>query len=750
MTETLFSRLDAQLPVQAQITRVSQPVTALRSAKWLDPQLGELLAQIKPQAGLPRAQLTVPVAPSDALADTMVFEAPADATQRFYLPRYAVATQATDRGTQFRVRLTRQDPGTRISVVVQPSMAPEVASVAPDAAPLTHDVTGVLSFEVPGGGMKREWVFTDRRDLPDGIELSVVVPALSDRDEVFNALTVASAGCTFTVRRTITVAVPTGTEPAQPGVRPRFPVDVPMQRFPRVGGGDGGVVQPQLVNWRRPPIRIPLEQPPIDQPDPVRLARVDFARVDFARRGLALGSFRRPFPVEEEPAGQPTPGETLFRATTRSLDQQQTPTPFVFSKDVHPYIYGDITGAGTQGGLVLEQLAFGGRHHSYYFAAGRPEVVYYLPDAFKLARTPEAPHPPMMSVTFESNDGTPANTSTTVVFAASAVASPARLLDAARQLAARAGVAVAGMDLQPFLADSSRLTLRVSLPGAAGSSTVLDDARIDLRTALSAGFKLPLAAFQSMFDRLNGADPRLFDGEVEVRLDRPDRAAEKVPLVVNMGDLAGALVDVTPVRQAADPRYQVTIANAIESPVRLDTVAALLPQSAGPLTAELQPSPAGTTLAAGASLTATVVPERTPDEPEVLPEVTIVDATVTPDARALWDAICDDTTSYLTREITVKAPAQLFAPGPDGSQILAVVIELGGLAGGLTKTVELSADALSAPAAINAPIADLVLRTADPGQYRYRVSTVRADRVTDGDWRTRSSEILWIVTADVT
>ncbi|MFT3861563.1 hypothetical protein [Micropruina sp.] len=740
MTETLFTRLDTRLSLQTPITR-AEPVTALRSAKWLDPHLGELLAQIKPQPGLPRTQQTVPIAPSDALDDAMLFEAPANPGQRFYLPRYSLATQLTDRGTQVRVRLTRQDPGARISVVVQTSMPPELAAVAPDATPLAHEVTGVLSFEVPGGGMKREWVCTDRHDLPDGIELSVVVPTVSDLGEVYNALTDASAGCSFTVRRTITVAIPTGTAPVEQGQRPRFPVDVPVHVPPVTG--DSGVVEPEVVNWRRPPIRIPLHQPSIEQPEGA------IAGVRLASHTLRPGGPRW-HPIDEDPGPQTSPGETLFRATTRSLDQMLTPTPFVFSKDLHPYIYGDITGAGTQGGLVLEQIAFGDRHHSYYFAADRPEVAYYLPDAFKLARTPEAPHPPMMSVTFDSSDGTAATTSTTVVFAASAVASPARLLDAATQLAARAGVAAPAMELQPFMADSSRLTLRVSLPGAAGSSTVLEDARIDLRTALSAGFKLPLAAFQSMFDRLNGADPRLFDGEVEVRLDRPDRAAEKVPVVVNMADLAGALVDVTPVRQPADPRYQVTIANAIESPVRLDTLVARLPQSTGPLAAALQPSPAGETLAPGGSLTATVTPERTPDEPEVLPEVSVVDATVTPDAGALWDAICDDTTSYLTREVTVKAPAQLFTPGDDGSRILALVIELGGLTGGLTKTVELSAETLSALATINAPIADLVLRTTDPGQYRYRVSTVRADRVTDGQWHERSAEILWIVSADVT
>lgn len=755
MTESLFHAMVAK-PMQLQAVTMSQPVTALAAAKWMDPALGLAIAQIKPHAGDPRSQITVPIAPSDAPSDAMVFEAPGNPGQRFYLPRYSVATQDTDRGTQFRIRLTRQDPGTRVSVVVQPSMAPEVRATAPDAAPLDHELAGVLSFEVPGSGMKREWVFADRRDLPDGVELSVVLPTLNDRGEVYDALTSAAARGTFTVRRTFTVAVPSGTAQPDPGPtvpdRPtRIPGKIPPWMvedrfpFPRKPGLEPlPRMQPMVVNWMPPPIQVATV--PKASPAQALRARVSPEAIPAAARVLA--GFRRAGEITELAEAAVRAGEQLFRATTRSLDQVQAPSPFVFSKDLHAYIYGDITGTAGQGGLVLEQIAFGGRHHSYYFAAGRPEVVYYLPDAFKLARTPEAPHPPMMSVSFDSPDGKPANTSVNVAFAASAVASPARLLDAATKLAAKAGRDVTGMDLQPFLADSSRLTLQVSLPGSAGASTTLEGARIDLRTALSAGFRLPLATFLSMYDRLNGTTPTLFDGEVEVRLDRPDRAAEKVPLIVDLADLAGPTVQAEPAR--AGTGYTVTLTNVVESPVRLNTVTAHLPQPTGPIACDLQPPVAAQTLAARAALTTDVVPARQPEEPDVLPEVTLTSVTVTPDPSAIWEAICDDTISYVARHITVKAPAQLFTAGPDGSQILALVVEIGPRGGGLTETVELSADSPSAVASVNTPIADLVRPTDGSGEYRYRVSTVRADRVTDGDWAHDSKTVKWIVSADVT
>ena len=728
--------------------RFTPPVLDFAKVKWLNPDLGAIISEIKPHDGEPRAAMTVPICPAESPSDTLVYEAPGNPAERFYLPRYRVGTIDTDQGTQLRLRLTRQDPGTRIAVVLEPFMAPEVAAAAPDATPLAHDLTAVLGFELPGGGgARREFTLTDRADVEGGVELSLVVPTLADRGDLYNALTMAEAHASFLVHRTITVAVPTGSVPGNTGIVPphyrervrelpwlrrRLPLRVPDAP----GTGPDPVVDPPVI-----------VDPPVAGPQVLRrLPDVVAARGPL----LDLPRFEgRVDAVAADPGFALPTVQTLYRATTRPLSQVVDPTPFVFSPNLHGYVYGDITGSGGQGGMVLEQIAHGGRHHSYYYSTTRPEVVYYLPDAFKLARVPEAPHAPMMSVAFDAPDGTAATSNALVVFAASSVVSADRLVAAASALAAKRGANPGSLDLQPLLADSSRLTLRVALPGSAGSSTVLGDARIDLRAALSAGFTLPLAHFQAMFDRIRTGG-NLFDGEVEVRLDRADRPAEKIPVVANLADLAGPLVDILGIRQDAEPRYQFTVTNAIESPVRLDTLVAHLPQPAGPLPCEIQGMAASPTLAPGASLTGMVVPITAPTDPEVLPVVTLTAATVTPDADALWDAICEDTTSHISRDITVKTPAQLFAAPADGSSpILALVIEVAGLTGGLSTTVELSAAALEQKATIAVPLADLVKRTTDSGDYRYRVSTVRADRVADGDWKTKSGTILWIVSADV-
>lgn len=754
---------------------LARPVGDIAFAKVLNPNLGDLIASVKPQQGVPRGSITVPICPTDALTDTVVLEDPGNPAVRFVIPRYRVATTTTDRGTQFRVLLQRQDPGTRFSVVLEPFVPPEVAAVAPDARPLVPQLACVLRYEIPGsGGMSREVALTDRRDVDAGVELSVVVPTLADRGELYAALTTAEARAALVVRRQVTVAVPAemGLAP-EPLVGERF---VLRRRFPvadavRVGPDPAAriveprvpveILQPVEVVQPAPAVRADLAAAVVRDMSAVRVAglarrrRIDDGLLDIGEPLIPDRLHPRPRP---RPMPSPQPGsqpEQLYRTTTRTVEQVVAPSPFVFSPDLNPSIFGDIRAQGGQGGMVLEQIPFGDRHHSYYYQPDRPTVVYYLPDAFTLARVPGARRGPLMSVTFQSEDGVLDHASAVVLFAAAPTVSAERLAAAEQVLRTRitgAGGAVAGpLDLQPVLADRSRMTVRIALPGAAGAATELPDALVDLRAGLRAGFAVPLPAFQAMFDRIDGADPALLDGQVEVRLDRADRPAEQVPIVVRMDRLSGPVVDVSTSLQRDEPRYGVTITNAIESPVRVEDVVAALPQAAGPLPCEVQGlPPASSALAAGAAITGTVVPTTAPAEPDVRPEVVVTRAVVQPDRDAIWDSICEDTTSHLARDLTVKTPAAMFAaPAAGGSPVLELVVEISGLTGGLTQTVSLNEATLQASATIAVPIADLVLRTEDAGQYRYRVSTVRADRVVDGPWRTRSSAILWIVTEDI-
>ncbi len=71
-------------PPPLELPILALPQFQLEKVKWLNPSLGELIAVIRPQQGSPRSSMTVPIAPGDALADTMVFESPSNPAERFY------------------------------------------------------------------------------------------------------------------------------------------------------------------------------------------------------------------------------------------------------------------------------------------------------------------------------------------------------------------------------------------------------------------------------------------------------------------------------------------------------------------------------------------------------------------------------------------------------------------------------------------------------------------------------------------
>lgn len=447
---------------------------------------------------------------------------------------------------------------------------------------------------------------------------------------------------------------------------------------------------------------------------------------------------------------EPTPIATIentpephFRVTTRDLEQILTPHPFTFPKALHPYIYGGITGSGSLGGAALVQVAWQGRHHSYYYNLGRPEVVYYLPDAFKVARVPEAPHTPMLSVGFTSSDGTVASASATVVFAATPVVTAQRLRSAIETIAQRSGVDGGSIVLEPLMADPSRLRLCLALPGAAGATTEILDARIDLRTGLSGGFVLGLDRFRALFDRMHAPNPTLFTGEVEVRLDVADRPAEQIPVLANLADLPGPLLGVEFDLDAASATARIT--NIIESPVRIRE----LKVRWGDAPCALEGLSSGTVLAAGSSLVASLTPGSAPDGSDAKPVVTLLDAVVEPDPAAIWAAICEDQSTQVRRSISVNTPVELFSPSGGDTAILEIVVELQAEHGGPVTAASVNAASPRVESFVDFPIADLIVRSLETGAYRYRVTTVRLDRVTVGEWKIATSPILWIVTQDL-
>ncbi|MEN8443556.1 MAG: hypothetical protein ABG776_00930, partial [Cyanobacteria bacterium J06555_13] len=95
------------------------------------------------------------------------------------------------------------------------------------------------------------------------------------------------------------------------------------------------------------------------------------------------------------------PPDSLFHEVTRVIAQPLLPQPFVFPQTLYPYVYQGITASP---GQTLEPrrwtFKWQDRDYSYYQDPVRADIIYYLPDAFKLVRRPESPHYPMVSIYF--------------------------------------------------------------------------------------------------------------------------------------------------------------------------------------------------------------------------------------------------------------------------------------------------------------------------------------------------------------
>ncbi|MFD4959721.1 hypothetical protein [Microbacterium sp. NPDC058389] len=774
--------------------------------KLIRPDLGELLSQLKPQAGEERSAMTVPISPADPPDDTMLFEAADDPARRFHLPTYRIATVRAGTGDQFRVRFAQAAAGATLEVFLEPFVPASLGDTAAGTAPLDHVVSAVLVFEPAElAGVRRELPFTEVQRVDGLVRLALTVPTATETSDLYWALTRPENRARLLVRRLIDVAVPVvvtaerprpdridviATPPVEVFIDPTVHIDPRIFRFEPIVQQDPLHDPDPTVVLRADPV---ILQPEVLQPDvlqPQVIAQPDVAVLNqrfavdritqlpsFARFGaLGLGPVgdigeltpvRRRIPgrvrggidagravglpgrvdidpvvidpvvigpVVVDPVRPPTT-VTLYRRTTRSLEVVPAPQPFVFSPTLHDYVFAGVAPSGAPGALVLDQFEFEGTFHSYYRSSGRPEIAYFLPDGFKLARLPQRPRSPFMSVQFDSTDGTIEQATATVVLAAAAWTDPERLADAAARLSRRIDGGATHVDLQPLIADSSRLSLRLALPGEDAQD--IPSAVIDLRTVLRTGIEVPLGRFQRLFDALQGGGAAVLTGEVEVRLDHPDRPAEKVPFEARFDDLAGDAVDVAVTSRPDGTGFDVSVLNACESPLRID--AATARTSTGPVAVEGMPPADAPPLAPAAQAGLRVAASgETP--------VVDVDVTVLPDRAAIWDAVCDETTSFLQRQVTVRTPAVMF----DAAQgVIEVTVEIGPAAGGLTSTVTLRPDTLETVATVPVPFGDVVVEKEDAGSYRYRVTAVRADRVTEGDWKTRTAGVLWIVTGDV-
>jgi hypothetical protein len=701
----------------------------------VDPKFSLNIGGVRPPGdGVVRSQIKVPICPAPTLTDEVLLEDTAQATKRFYLPRYKVAMDHQ----RYQISFDQDDRGWFLAVNLTKFSAPSIASAAQSAQEIQHRVAVLLRFNQMIGNQAaahEELSFQEVIPLNDGVlRATLRLESLQLRDLLYQALSDRTFGTTLLVRRAVTVAVP-------------VPVPLP-------------VLMPG-----RPPMSVP-----------------------------------------------PRPPAPLYRQVERTVDQVVEPTPFVFSPDLHKYIFAGVKPVSPVGpALTRYQVHWtDGRSHSYYQDGGRSHVFYFLPDCFKIARRQNGKHEPLMSVSF-GQAASAADLKVTFAFIAVPYVNAQRLQAAAEQL--RASIkgnlpqGVAGPQFEPLLSAPDRTHFSLTYPGcdsSRGPCELRETASVDLRSGIHDSLQLSLPGFQTLYDALFSPSSAVLTGKVDVDLG-PD-SGEEIPVIASLsdavgdflayrdqplgdaaaepadessaadsdaikasvtsaigdavkGDVSGAVGDIVgglagkllggkkdkkkkgkPAAPSAPPErgVQATLQNIIESPVEIRSLDATLVRNQERLPAAIdgldltQP----VQIPPGQGVTFNVIPASpVAAGAPVHAEYDLSGAYPVPDRDAIWNETVDPTTtaSYLTT-ITVKTPDATFAgPSDDPTrQIVSMVVDFDS-----GVSAELNASKPEVNVDLPRPVASYVLRKAGADEYRYKLTIIRAngEQARDPDWR---------------
>lgn len=221
----------ASAAVHVATTQATTPVltTQVANMRMIDPVFATNISAVQPQVtGVPRSELKDPISPNANINDGMLFEAPADASQKYYLPRYRIGQQNASGFQEYQITFAPVSTGFTLTIRLEKFAAPSLEQAAHTAHEIDHHVAVLLrhSMMINGvAGAQEELAFQEITLLPDGaVRAALHVATLPERDMLYRALTETSLNATLVVRRAFTVAVP--VSPA------RIMVAAPMMAMP--------------------------------------------------------------------------------------------------------------------------------------------------------------------------------------------------------------------------------------------------------------------------------------------------------------------------------------------------------------------------------------------------------------------------------------------------------------------------------------------------------------------------------------
>jgi hypothetical protein len=431
----------------------------------------------------------------------------------------------------------------------------------------------------------------------------------------------------------------------------------------------------------------------------------------------------------------------------RVIDDVISPNPFVFPPALHSYIFGTVTAkSGEQFELVRHQVSWKERSHSYYQNPIRSYQFYYLPDAFKIARRPNSPYEPVISVRFAATEASLDKVQVALDYIALPYVDADRLAAAAEELRKKVSgplpPGVNTLSYEPLLNPADKTHLRVAIPRSDASSAFDErkDALVDLRSGIHDSLSLLMPQFQAVYDAMFGSS-NLLSGTVTMDLGGDQ---ESIPFTARMSDLIGRVFDYSETK-APEGGVNATFRNAIESPVMIRRLSATLSRNLETFPATIRGLDLSNPirLEPNQQLSFQVVPvSPITGEGAVTARFDLGGVEVIPDKEKIWEAILDPSVPgvYL-KDIKVRTFTEDYNPPRDQpeKQIKLIVVDFEG-----GTSVELSADhPVVEKVSLRMPLADTVLRKPNAGQVRYKVRVVRLSGITaDKDWKTDETGLI--------
>jgi hypothetical protein len=396
-----------------------------------------------------------------------------------------------------------------------------------------------------------------------------------------------------------------------------------------------------------------------------------------------------PVPASPPAPNQPAP-QQLYRQSAVAIDTQ---IPFSFNKDANPYIFAGLPNiaGGTPSKLHRVSVPYpvgGAKSYTYWQDPLQPQQIYFLPDAFKIARLSTTPHIPAINIATSGSD--PATLTVTLTFFALPVwdqnridAAAAGPLQSAFDISAITSLSILSSPTAQLL-----LNLPSSDPSTSNAPVPIANAAIDTANGFQGSVTLTLVQFQQVYNAMFVTPSILLSGLVSVTVDQD---VEQVPFSGRASDFAGTILDTSLTYDATSNQATVVATNGIESPIHVaglnaailqgnTTISATLLSTAPALPTDLvavqstgaaQASPNGSAPGAGqsavpatisaVSLTLQLASGQTLDPQTCVVQLDLSRVTVNPNSTMIWEAIVQhQAVAPVKKQLTLQLPAQVF------------------------------------------------------------------------------------------